>query len=75
MTDENDKGLDLSETGQPIGLIPRGNVRLTVSRFGKSVQMALHCSDEYAAIEVYERIVQSAKEGRLHLNLNTGNSD
>jgi hypothetical protein len=77
MADENDKGLDLSETGQTASVTSRdaeGKVRLAVSRLGASVHLALHCRDEYAAIEVYERIVQSIKDGRLRLDLATGNS-
>jgi hypothetical protein len=75
MADENDKGLDLSEAGQAISVTPNGKVHLTVSRRGQSVQMALRCSDEYAAIEVYERIVRSVKDGKLRLDLGTGTSD
>ncbi len=77
MADENDKGLELSETGQATNVTPRGldgKARVTVSRLGPSVQVALHCGDEYTAIEVYERIVQSVKDGKLRLDLITGNS-
>jgi hypothetical protein len=77
MADENDKGLELSETGQAANVTPKGvdgRVRVTVSRLGPSVQVTLHCGDEYAAIEVYERIVQSVRDGKLRLDLATGNS-
>jgi hypothetical protein len=77
MVDENDKELGLSETGQATSVTPRGvdgKIQIAVSRLGLSVHMALGCGDEYTAIEIYERIVRSVKDGQLRLDLRTGNS-
>jgi len=42
---------------------------LAVERDGSKVMLTINCDDEYAAMELYDRAVAMAKEGRLRLEI------
>ena len=70
--DENNKGLNLSDSGPSTGVTrgsTDGRVQLTVTRLGPAVQVGLSCANDYTAIEIYERIIQSIKDGCLRIDL------
>jgi hypothetical protein len=48
-----------------------GGVSLGIKRINSNVEMTLGCHDEYAAIEVYERLIEAAKDGLLKIDLKT----
>ena len=47
-----------------------GGYGVTIRRVGHAVEIVLTSSSEYASIELYDSLVQSAKKGRLQLELN-----
>ncbi len=47
---------------------PQGT-RLSVKRNNTTVIVAVDCGNEYAAIELYDRVCQSAQSGHLTLEL------
>jgi hypothetical protein len=47
--------------------------KIGIKRLGGSVQISLHCGDEYQAMEVYERLVAAAQGGKVLLELNVIN--
>jgi hypothetical protein len=45
-------------------------VKVGIKRFGNSVQLTLQCSGDYHAIEVYDRVVEGAQNGKVTIDLN-----
>lgn len=43
---------------------------VSVRRIGNVVHLSLSAADDYRAIEFYERLVESAKKGKLQFDLN-----
>ena len=48
---------------------PEATVAVVLSRTGPTVTLTLTCSDHYASIDLYERLLQSIKTGHLQLDL------
>ncbi len=47
----------------------RPGTRLAVQRTGSSVTLTIACPTEYQAIELYDRLVEGARDGQLNLQL------
>ena len=61
--------------GQPIsrpareGRLDHIGTTVGIKRFGSSVQINLSCDCDYHAIELYDRLVKSAKNGAVEIDL------
>lgn len=44
---------------------------LSIKRTRNAVSLVLNCGDEYAAMELFDRLVASAKAGSLNLGVTT----
>ena len=44
-------------------------VSIGIKRFGDSVRISLTCDGDYHAIEVYDRLVEAAKKGKVTIDL------
>lgn len=47
----------------------RPGMKISIKRFGNSVQINLHCDGDYQAIELYDRMVKSAESGQVKIDL------
>ena len=57
------------ETGsRPVGM------KIGIKRFGSSVQISLQCDGDYQAIELYDRMVKSAENGQVKIDLQANQS-
>ena len=79
MADQDNKagsGLE-PEASQAPGAVRQavaGGCSVAVRRTGKSVEVTLTANDEYAAIQLYDSLVQSISRGRLRLELSFSSS-
>jgi hypothetical protein len=44
-------------------------IKIGIRRLGSGVQMSLHCAGDYQAIELYDRLVESARKGKVTIDL------
>jgi hypothetical protein len=44
-------------------------MKIGIKRFGSSVQISLQCDGDYQAMELYDRLVESAQRGKVTIDL------
>jgi hypothetical protein len=65
MVQKDDKGGQPGENGAP----NVGGMGIGIRRIGNSVQIRLECGGDYQAIELYERLVESAESGTVVIEM------
>lgn len=44
-------------------------MRIGIRRYGNNVQISLQCEGDYQAIELYDRLVEAAQQGKVTIDL------